>query len=172
MSLLQPILNWEPVNKVRRNHALEHATLHILAKKHANQFLGGHSDYHGLRVIGNISTEEIQLAVDEALARLKSGEKQLAYHPNCGTNYSAAGILVGGAAWLGMLGSGKTIRSKATRLPLVIMLATFALVFARPLGPFLQQHITTNANPGTLKVCEIHRHDFANFVFHRILTTD
>jgi len=172
MTLIQAILNWGPVNKVRRNHALEHATLHILAKKHGNQYLGGHSDYHGMRVIGNVPTEEVQLALDEALARLRSGEKQLAYHPNCGTNYSTAGILAGVAAWLGTLGSGKSVRSKAARLPLVVMLVTSMLIFARPLGPFLQQHITTNGDPGTLKVYEIHRHDFANFVFHRILTVD
>ena len=172
MTLLQTLLNWGPVDQVRRNHALEHATLHILAKKHTNQFLGGHSDARGIRIIGNISTEEIQLALDEALARLQSGEKTLAYHPNCGTNYSTAGILAGTAAWLGTLGSGKSVKEKANRLPLVIMLVTSMLIFSRPLGPFLQKYITTKSDPGTLKVFEIQRHDFANFVFHRIMTID
>ena len=161
---------WKPVEQVRRNHALEHATLHILAKKHTNQFLAGHSDWRGIRIIGDIPTEEIQQAVDEALVRLQAGERRLAYHPNCGTNFTVMGAMAGLAAWTGLLGSGRSTRDRLARLPLVMLLATIALIVTRPLGPFLQQYVTTDANPGTLKVIEIQRHDFAHFVLHRIYT--
>ncbi len=170
MSIFKSILNLQPIIHIRRNHALEHAALHILAKKRSNQFLAGHSDAQGIRIIGNVSTEEILLAVDEALARLQSGEKRLAYHPNCGTNFATAGALAGLTAWLGLLGSEKDLRSRLNRLPLVILLVTVVLVVSRPLGPYLQQYVTTEAKPGTLKVVEIQRHDFGNFVVHRIRT--
>jgi hypothetical protein len=170
MTFFGSVLKLKPIEQVRRNHALEHATLHILAKKRSNQFLAGHSDAYGIRIIGDVPTEEIQLAVDEALARRQSGEKRLAYHPNCGTNFATAGVLAGLTAWTGMLGSGKSFKEKFNRLPLVILLVTIVLILSRPLGPYLQQYVTTDANPGTLKIIEIRRHDFAHFVLHRICT--
>lgn len=134
--------------------------------------MAGHSDSRGLRIVGNIPTEEIQQALDEALARLRSGEKQLAYHPNCGTNFSTSGALAGLAAWTGMLGSDRSLRGRLGRLPLVVLLVTVVLILTRPLGPYLQQYVTTDPRPGNLRIFEIQRHDFGDLVFHRVLTKD
>ncbi len=171
MSIFKTLLHQQPIIQIRRNHALEHATLHILAKKHRQQFLAGHSDVQGIRIIGDVPTESILQAVEEALARLQSGESRLAYHANCGTNFTTAGVLAGLSAWLGLLGSEKDIRSRLYRLPLVVLLVTAVLVITRPLGPYLQQYVTTEAEPGNLKVIEIQRHDFGKFVVHRIRTS-
>jgi hypothetical protein len=171
MSVFDVVLKWGPIVKIRRNHALEHASLHILAKKRAKQFLAGHSDLKGLRIIGDLSTEEVQQAVEEALTRLQSGEKRLAYHPNCGTNFTTTGTMAALAAWTGMIGSERSLRSKVNRLPLVILLVTIVLALTRPLGPYLQQYITTEPDPGLMRVFEIQRHDFGNFVVHRVLTS-
>jgi hypothetical protein len=172
MSVFTELIQWNPVSRMRRNHALEHASLHILAKKKSNQFLAGHSDVKGLRIIGNVPTEDIQQAVEEALSRLQSGEKDLAYHPNCGTNFTTSGALAGLAAWAGFQGGDQSSRGKFERLPAVMLLVTLALVVTRPLGPYLQQNITTDPRPGSMKIVEIQRHDFGDIVFHRILTAD
>jgi hypothetical protein len=112
----------------------------------------------------------LQEAVDEALARLKNGEHQLAIHPNCGTNYVTSGILAGAFAWLAMLGVRRSIRESIDRLPLVMALVTVALIFAQPLGPLFQARFTIDPKVGTLKVVEIvhyHRHDIP---VHRVKT--
>lgn len=172
MSVIYGFLNWGPVSRVRRNHALEHASLHVLAREKKAQLLAGHSDVKGMRIIGDVTTQDMHLAVEEALARLKSGEKRLAYHPNCGTNFSTSGALAGLAAWSGMLGGQKTLRGRLNRLPFVVLLVSIVLIITRPLGPYLQKYITTDPNPGSLRIVEIQRHDFGNFVLHRILTKD
>ena len=34
MSILDPILNLPILSRIRRNHGLEHATLHVLSRRH------------------------------------------------------------------------------------------------------------------------------------------
>jgi hypothetical protein len=170
MSILNNIIDKGPMNRTRRNHAVEHATMHILAKKEEGQFLGGHSDSRGITIIGNVSTEDVQQAIEEAIQRLHAGETRLAIHPNCGTNFVASGFLAGIGAWVAMLGNPKGLRAKIDRLPLVMTLVTMVLIFSRPVGPMLQQYLTTNPDIGDFKVYQIMRHDYKNFVVHRILT--
>ncbi len=160
------------ISRIRRNHAIEHATLHLLAAKLPGLGLAGYSDWMGFRIIGNVATQDVQQAVDEAMTRLNNGETGLAYHPNCGTNYVTAGIVASLTAWIGMLGSEKSFRDKVNRLPMTILLVTTALMVTRPLGPFLQRTLTTDPVPGALQVVEIQRHDFGNFVLHRVVTKE
>src|SRR5512147_3069088 len=102
MTFLDKLLNWPPISRVRRNHALEHATLQIMARKRPTTIAAGYSDTSGFWVIGQVSTEDLEESIKEALARLHAGEHELAIHPNCGTNFVAAGAVAGSLAWLGM----------------------------------------------------------------------
>ncbi|NMB89602.1 MAG: hypothetical protein GYA17_14685, partial [Chloroflexi bacterium] len=151
---------------------LEHATLSVLARKNARRSLAGYSDLRGFWIIGSLSTEELQQAVDEALSRLKSGEYGLSIHPNCGTNFATSGVLAGSAAFLALLGSGRSLRSKLDRLPMAITLATAALVVAQPIGPWLQARVTTEGRVGELKVVEIMRYQRSDrsVPMHRVST--
>jgi hypothetical protein len=157
---------------VRRNHALEHATLQVLAAKIPGLRLAGYSDPGGFWVVGQVNTEDLQLAVDEALARLAAGEHNLAIHPNCGTNFAVPGMLAGTAAWLAMLGSGKGLRAKLDRLPFVISLVTTVLILSHPLGPIVQAKITTDANPRQLRISEIRYFERTRLPTHRVRTYD
>ena len=76
---------------------------------------------------------QIQAAITEALARFSGGEHHLAVHPHCGTNMVTAGMLVGLTSFLSMLPGDQ--RARRTRLPLVLLLSTLALLLAQPLGP-------------------------------------
>jgi hypothetical protein len=79
---------------VRRNHALEHATIAILlGKVGPNTRLVGRASTDGFYIYGNVPTDKIGESAAEALARLKQGESQLAISPLCGTNLAVAGIL-------------------------------------------------------------------------------
>ena len=160
----------EIISHIRRNHGLEHATLHMLAESQPRLRLAGHSDPKGFWIIGNVSLTAVQEAVGLALNRLQEGETELAIHPNCGTNYVASGIIAGTAGWLAMLGVGKGLRSKLERMPLVISFTTLALFFAQPVGLMLQAHITTSGVPGNLKVTRILATHRGHFPAYRVLT--
>lgn len=152
---LASLAGTNPVTRVRRNHGLEHATLHVLADRFPGKPMGGHSDMGGFWIIGDLETEDLASAVDTALDRLRNGEHELAIHPNCGTNFVTAGVMAGTAALLGMLGAGKRRRDKLERIPLAISLATVALVAAQPLGLRVQEGMTTSGEPGNLRVTEV-----------------
>lgn len=168
--LLQSFLDIPAISSTRRNHGLEHATLHILAKKFPDRNMAGHSDPHGFWLIGDVPTEAIQSAVDEALQRMRAGEHNLAVHPNCGTNLVTAGTLAGVAGALGMWGAGPRKRDKLDRFPLVAVLATLALMVAQPFGMNLQKHITTSGTPGALAVIKITPTKRGRLQAHRVLT--
>jgi hypothetical protein len=136
---------------VRRNHALEHATIAILlGKVGPNTRLVGRATGDGFYIYGKVPTDKIRESAAEALARLKGGESQLAVSPLCGTNLAVAGVLAGLAS-LVALGN----RSRWERLPNVLMAAVVAVVGAQPLGRVVQRHVTTSADVKGLEIVDV-----------------
>ena len=81
---------------IRRNHALEHATINLLMEGGKGSTpLAGNASPGGFFVYGNVSTEALSKAVGEAIERLRSGERGLAISPFCGTNLVVAAVLAG-----------------------------------------------------------------------------
>ena len=158
------------ISRIRRNHGLEHATLHVLAGRFPQRPIAGHSDLGGFWIVGDIPTQDIEEAVQEALQRLQGGEAKLAVHPNCGTNFVTAGTLAGVVGALAMFGAGKRTRDKLERLPLAATLATAALMIAQPLGMLAQEHLTTSASPGELQVLEVKPVSRRGIKTHRVTT--
>ncbi len=164
------ILDLQPISRTRRNHGLEHATIHILSKKSPNVKMGGMSSPSGFTLIGDVSTEDVAEAAIEALKKLRAGNADLALHPNCGTNFAISGMFAGLAAWLGTLGAGKEFRRRLERLPLMILLATMAVVITRPLGPLVQKEITTSGDPQGLELERVETFLRAGVRMHRVIT--
>lgn len=165
-------LNLRPIWRIRRNHGLEHATIHVLSKKFPGRRFAGHSDMQGFWIVGDIALEDLRSAVDEAHSRLAAGEHHLAVHPNCGTNYVAAGILAGLGSTIVLAGSGNRLRDKLVRLPFVVSIATLALIFSRPLGVALQERVTTTSTPGPLTTIKIYPGQGRRSKFHRVAIMD
>ena len=145
MSLLTQFIQTGSVNRTRRNHALEHATLRVLGERNRNLMLAGYSDPHRLLDCRQGGHRRTGLRRSGSPAHLHAGEHELAIHPNCGTNFATSGLLAGLAAWLVMLGSGHGFRRKLDQLATVISAVTVALVIAQPLGPRVQRQFTTDA---------------------------
>ncbi len=164
------LLELPMASRIRRNHGLEHATLHTLSTRLPHAVLAGHSDTGGFWILGDVPAETLHAAVEEAIFRLRSGESNLAIHPNCGTNFATAGALAGLAGAAAMTGSGKRLRDKLERLPLAMSLATLALIFAQPLGLWLQRHVTTSGIPGGLEVTSITHRQQGQISIHRVQT--
>ena len=92
------ILDLPFILETRRNHALEHATLHMLAHTHTGS-MAGHSNPTGFFLLGDFSTPEVWVAATDALERLRGGESGLAIHAGCGTNMATTALLSGTLAW-------------------------------------------------------------------------
>lgn len=168
--MTQSLLDFYPISRTRRNHGLEHATLTVLNKKFPQLGLGGMSSPYGFTIVGDVTAEDVADAAIEALKRLRAGEAELAQHPNCGTNFAIPGAFAGLAAWLGTLGSGKSFKQKLERLPLVMLLATMALVLTRPLGPMIQKRFTTSGDPQGLELERVETTVRAGVRMHQVTT--
>lgn len=158
-------------SRIRRNHALEHATIHILSREFPKRNLIGRSDGSGFYIYGNISTSALHEAVDEALTRLRRGEHQLAFHPNCGTNLVTSAALAGSASFFALMGSkDEDWRDRLERLPMAVMATVIALIAAQPLGRLAQEKLTTIAEPGALEIIAIEPIRRGGVTLHRVLT--
>lgn len=139
-----PILTFPYILRTRRNHGLEHATIHVLSRQKYS--LSGRSNDRGFVLMGDVPTEKVEVAVNEAINRMKKGEHRLAIHPNCGTNLVTAGFLATVVSWLGFGGSKR--RDSYERMPMVMVLMMGVVLFSTPLGMALQEHFTTEGNVG------------------------
>jgi hypothetical protein len=157
------------IARTRRNHALEHATIHILNSRYPITRLIGWSTPHGFYIHGDVPSPAVEAAANEAVSRLKHGESHLAIHPRCGTNLVTAGVLAGLAAFVAMLPGGN--RSRRERLPLVILVSTLALMLAQPLGVSVQRHVTTDARHSEIAILSVERQQANNNTLHIIRTT-
>jgi hypothetical protein len=148
-------LQREPIATVRRNHGLEHATVHILTADDPSLQVVGRADTKGFNIYGSISSKKLYAAAQHALKRLQDGESNLAIHPRCGTNLVVAGLLTALAAALAI---GR--KPRLDKLPNVILATTFAAFIAQPLGLSLQQHVTTSPDARGARITGIQERDW------------
>jgi hypothetical protein len=146
-------LNLPLILETRRNHALEHATLHILARKYKTS-MAGHSNPTGFFLLGDVTTEDVSSAATEAMARLLAGESGLAIHEGCGTNLATSAVLAGTFAWAPLRGARSTFW-RVWLIPIAVVFAAFGYFLSKPLGPWLQRYITTEADLGDMQIVDI-----------------
>ena len=127
------------INSVRRNHALEHATISILLKKHGQVRVVGRAATDGFYIYGNVPTDRLEEFAHEALARLQGGESHLAVSPLCGTNLAVAGVLAGVGSYVAMGARSDRLGG----LPGAIVASIAAVIASQPLGRWVQKHYTT-----------------------------
>ena len=142
-------------NKIlRRNHALEHATIVVMMEREPGRKLNGFSTHEGFFVQGVRSFEEVESAAREALRRLQAGEKGLAVHRNCGTTMVAANLLAA-VFFLSALGLGLYLGWSLY----LLILGSVALAFALrvPLSLLLQRFVTTDADLSNAEVGWVER---------------
>ena len=163
------LLGIPAVDRTRRNHGLEHATITVLSNRVRGISLVGRSTPFGFHLYGNVSTQQLSDAAHEALERMRAGEVNLAVHPNCGTNFVTAGIAAGLAAYLGFMGANSG-SARRERLPLVTVMATAALILAQPFGMEIQRHITTSGDMRDLQIARIDRRERGKVVAHFVTT--
>ncbi len=169
----QPVLDLPFIRRTRRNHGLEHATIHILSNRIKTLQMAGRSTDAGFVLMGEAPTDAVEDAVYEALRRMRGGEHNLAIHPNCGTNLVTTGFLTSLVAMVGLAGANR--RDAYNRLPMVMILMMVTLLFSQPLGMGLQQYFTTDGDPADLQIESITRSTMRNplggaVTMHRVVT--
>jgi hypothetical protein len=172
----------QTLGRVRRNHGLEHATIHVLSEKHNRFSAQGNSDHNGfsLNIYGDVDEQDIQTAVQEAYSRLQNGEHQLAVHPNCGTVLLTTATLAALASQAVLAAewwrSDQRGLSKGTSflnaLPSAVLAAALAIIVSRPLGIFLQANYTVDGKLGNLLVSQVRQVNPSpvTHLFHLLLT--
>jgi hypothetical protein len=128
---------------LRRNHALEHATIVVMMEREPGRRLNGFSTDDGFFVQGVRSIAEVESAAREAIRRLQNGEKGLAIHRNCGTTIVAANLL---AAILFLLALGLGLYLGGNIYLMILGSVVLAFALRIPLSLILQRFVTTDAD--------------------------
>jgi len=165
------LLNKIPfIKAIRRNHALEHATMKVLASRYHCGRMMGHSNPAGFILFADVPTELVTEAALDAKKRLQNGESDLAIHPGCGTNLATSAFLAGAAAFfmLSVLSGAKSPKWWHYFLAGVVALPVY--IFSRPLGPKVQEEVTVDPNIGDLEVNLVRSYKTKNGFFHIINT--
>jgi hypothetical protein len=138
--------------RIRQNHAIEHATVTVLTARQPHLRLSARSTSRGYTIFADLDPALVRDAMDEAMARLRAGDVDLAIHPNCGTNLAVGTSL----AMAGVLFAFSSARLR-TRVATVMAGSMAGLVAARPLGTLVQRHVTTMPDVADVRVVDVRR---------------
>ena len=132
---------------VKQNHALEHATIVLLSRKYPDVRLAGISFAAGFFVFGDVPTEAILPAAQEALHLLRTTSPELAIHERCGTNLAVTGIVTSLSAM-----TVARLRRPYGNFNNVMLATTAAIILSRPLGLTVQRYVTTQTPNETMVI--------------------
>jgi hypothetical protein len=158
----------EIVERIRQNHALEHATVYTLTQLKQGLRLVGRSDWTGFWLYGDIDTESVVKAAHEGLRRLRLGQSELAIHPRCGTNIAST-LLLGAST--GYLATRLLRKAPILRLFGLAAALLVTITYGQPLGLLLQKRVTTEAALGTLRLVRIERQTAGETTVHHVVTS-
>jgi len=131
---------------LRQNHALEHATAHVLEKEYGYRNLAGYAEENGFYIIGADNLLVVEEAARKGLALMKRGAGDLAIHSKCGTSITVANF-VSALVFLGLI-------FVTGHFSIINML--FAILFANLTGPLLGQYVqkyfTTSADVDEMEI--------------------
>ena len=141
--------------RTRQNHALEHATVTLLAQTMPHLNASARSNARGFVIFADLPVGEVGAASQEALQRLQAGESELAIHPNCGTNL-AVGLSLATFSSLFAL----TALRPRTRIATVMAGSVAGITVARPVGTLMQRYITTLPDVADIRIRSVRRRRF------------
>lgn len=152
------------LSRVRRNHALEHASINVLSEKHKGFSAQGNSTPGGfnLNIYGNISDEDVYDAVEDAYRRLVAGESKLSLHPTCGTVLLTTAAMASLAAQASLAiemrrqGNHKLgLSGIVAALPVATLAVMLSLFASKPVGMAIQEAYTVESDLGDLRIKSI-----------------
>ena len=121
---------------IRKNHAMEHATIHLLTQALPNVSFGGWSFVKGFWILGKAELQDVQKAAEMAYARLNNG------------------LCTAGAAMITTLGTDED-EDRITKFSAFLTAGMIGALAGRPLGPKVQEKITTDSDVSSLSIVSI-----------------
>lgn len=122
---------------LRKNHALEHATINVIEERYGPQRLSGQATEGGFYIYGAVDPTILEAAARIGHGRLLAGEKNLVVHRRCGTTIAAANF-VSSAAFLALL-----LATRHFTFFNVVIALFMANLIGPLLGTVLQKYVTT-----------------------------
>jgi len=152
------------VQKIRQNHAMEHATINLLLKRMENKIrLIGYASPGGFYIIGDVSTQVLDESAHEALDQLRKGKRHLAISPMCGTNLVIAGLVAGATSMV----AGRGYKGW-TRFSRMATASIFAAIAAQPLGQLAQKYVTTDSDQHNVTSIDITKRGIGEITVHHV----
>ena len=130
------------IDRIRKNHSLEHATVARLLERGTSPPTGGYSLPGGFVIWAKTSPEVVTDAAREALRLLRDGHSDLAVSAYCGTNFVVAAVLGGIAASIAGRGRGLWPLIRGAAAGIIV-----ASTFGKPVGKLLQRRLTVDSDP-------------------------
>lgn len=155
-----------PFERFRRNHAIEHATMHQLARLPRPLRLVARSDWDGFTMYGHLDTETLVRASQQGLQALRTGQPNLAVHPRCGTNM-AVHMLLASAAY-SVVSSVKERRHRGLLPMLTLSMIGAVAALGQPLSRAAQAHLFTSVKVEGACITGVRRHDRKGMPIHRV----
>ncbi|MFO7818714.1 MAG: DUF6391 domain-containing protein [Halanaerobacter sp.] len=131
---------------LRKNHALEHATVNLLEEKYGYRNLSGLAKENGFYINGVFNPQDVKAAAQEGLLRLQQGEKGLVVHKQCGTSLTVANLV---SAVVFVLLLFMTGSFSLMNMILAIIVANF---IGPQLGVWVQKNYTTSAEVDNMEI--------------------
>ena len=138
------------VDRIRQNHALEHAAVAVLLERAVRPPLGGYSLPAGFFIWATATPDEIADAAGEAIRLLNMGHAEMAISPYCGTNMVVSAVLGGLAALAAGQGHGLWPKIRGAATGIVV-----AGVLSQPVGKFIQRNFTTQSDVSGIEIRSI-----------------
>jgi len=132
--------------RLRKNHALEHATINVIEERFGPTNLAGLARKDGFYIKGFVDPILLEEAARVALFRMKRGEKSLAVHKRCGTTMAMVNFIAAVTFLLLLFLTGY----------LTVLNVLLALLVSYALGPLLspwiQMKLTTSAKVDDMEI--------------------
>ena len=126
---------------IRRNHAIEHATINVLEQSAGYQLnISGLSQENGFYIAGIQNPEIVDGASIRGWNLLKQGNCQFAIHRRCGTDIAIANFVTA-LIFLILLFSTKTV--SILNIVIALLISNFISPY---LGEYVQKYFTTSCD--------------------------
>ena len=132
---------------IRRNHAIEHATINVLEQSAGYQLnISGLSQEDGFYISGIRNPEIVEGAAIRGLDLLKQGHYQFAIHRRCGTDIAIASFVTA-LIFLIMLFSTRKV--SIWNIFIALLLSNFISPY---LGEYVQKYFTTSCEVNNTEI--------------------
>lgn len=135
--------------KMRRNHALEHATINVIEQRYGRTSLVGMPATDGFSLRGRVSPQIITTASQEAIRRLRRGEKHLAISRRCPTSLVAAQL------GMALLATAVLLALQQFSAPYFLVVLLASALLGPTVSPYLQRLLLVDPKVEVLGIRDV-----------------